>query len=413
MIYIKTAAIIAEFNPFHNGHKYLIDYIKEHTDADFIICIMSGDFVQRGDAAVFDKYTRASMALYCGIDAVFELPLIYSLGSAEYFALGAINILNSMNSIDYLVFGCENPDISLLDKISEVLVNEPDEYRNYLNSYLKSGLSYPLSRSNALIEYCNLNDNEKDIIKSPNNILAIEYLKALKLTNSNITPVPVLRIGAGYHDTTEDKNTNTVSATFLRDMLYSCADFYNYIPESIADIYKNALNTYKTVNIDDFSDIFYYLLLSKSYDDLMEIADIDDNIANKLINYKYDFFNISSFIEKIKTREYTYSRLSRCIMHIILDIKKDYYNKDLLLSSKSYTRLLGFRKDSSSVIKEIKKDNDNIIIITKPSSIYDYKDTCFYNSMKADMFAHDLYISIPKKNSKDIPCQLKQSPVMV
>lgn len=195
---MKTVAIIAEFNPFHNGHKYIVNQAKKITNSDYCISIMSGNFLQRGIPSMWDKYTRATIAVQEGIDLCLELPFPYATGSAYDFAMGAVSILNSLNSVDYLCFGAETDDLALFERITEILINEPDEYKTQLKTYLSQGLSFPSARSNALVSI--LQDTSiSDLLSKPNNILALEYIHSLKKINSPIKPIIIKRIIANYH----------------------------------------------------------------------------------------------------------------------------------------------------------------------------------------------------------------------
>lgn len=191
----NVLAIIGEYNPFHNGHLYHLHKSIESVNANRTIAIISGNFVQRGNVSIIDKWSKARMALANGIDLVLELPCIYSISSAENFALGAIKTLNELKVVDTVSFGCETTDISLLKKFAEILTEEPDEFKSLLSHELSKGISFPKARENALLMY--LNDIRKyaNVLSSPNNILAIEYLKALNITKSTIEPLCIKRVG--------------------------------------------------------------------------------------------------------------------------------------------------------------------------------------------------------------------------
>ena len=222
---MKTAGIIAEYNPFHRGHEYQIQYTKEKLGADYVIVTMSGDYVQRGTPALISKHLRAEMALRCGADLVLEMPVSVSTASAEAFAMGGVSLLDSLGVVDMLCFGSESGEISTLQKLAEILVKEPDEYKHLLKSFLSQGLSFPTARSQALTEYlkavCRLtkantvedsatfSSNAARILNTPNNILGIEYCKALLRLNSKIQPVTIRREGMGYHDTFADSGSLT------------------------------------------------------------------------------------------------------------------------------------------------------------------------------------------------------------
>ena len=201
----KVLGIIAEYNPFHNGHLYHLAESKKKCEATYTIAVVGGNFTQRGEPSIFDKWTKTKIAIENGIDLVIELPLLYSISSAENFAEGAIRILDSLEIVDFLSFGAENADINLLSKIANVLYEEPKEYRDILSAELKSGVSFPKARANALTAYLESPDNINEIVSSPNNILAIEYLKALKKYESTIAPVAIARKGSFHNDISTPK----------------------------------------------------------------------------------------------------------------------------------------------------------------------------------------------------------------
>ena len=188
---MKIAGIIAEYTPFHNGHAYHLDQVRKKTNADYLIIVMSGDFMQRGVPAMLDKYNRAKMALMNGADLVLELPCLYACSSAEYFANGAVTLLNNLGVVDSIGFGCENDNLQTLQKVASLLTDEPAEYSRVLQNSLRNGLAYPVARNIALNECLNDLSNDKSLLSSPNNILAVEYLKALYKLNSTITPVAI------------------------------------------------------------------------------------------------------------------------------------------------------------------------------------------------------------------------------
>lgn len=218
---MKIIGIIAEYNPFHNGHAYQITTIRERTGADFVIVAMSGDFVQRGAPAILDKYARAQMALSCGADLVLELPALWATASAEHFAMAGVTLFEKMGLVDGICFGAETDNLPLLTAIADILADEPEAYRTLLASYLKTGAAFPKARASALADFVamhemHLTDDLHEVLSSPNNILAIEYLKALRRRHSSMTPYLIRREGSGYHDTAL---APTASATGIREAL--------------------------------------------------------------------------------------------------------------------------------------------------------------------------------------------------
>ena len=333
---MKTAGIIAEYNPFHRGHEYQIQYTKEKLGADYVIVTMSGDYVQRGTPALISKHLRAEMALRCGADLVLEMPVSVSTASAEAFAMGGVSLLDSLGVVDMLCFGSESGEISTLQKLAEILVKEPDEYKHLLKSFLSQGLSFPTARSQALTEYlkavCRLtkantvedsatfSSNAARILNTPNNILGIEYCKALLRLNSKIQPVTIRRKGMGYHDTFADSGsltetpsvsgTNTTgsslsgtpdsfspsfaSASAIRNLLCQktsdpespCpsgnaglpttpADILaSQIPENAFFIFKNILDSGEFLTEDALDPILAYCFLQKNIAELASCQDV-------------------------------------------------------------------------------------------------------------------------------------------
>ena len=213
----KVLGIIAEYNPFHNGHLYHLEQSKKETGSTYTVAIMSGNFTQRGNTSIIDKWSKAESALYCGIDLVLELPVLYSISSAENFADGAIKILDSLKVVDYLSFGAETNDIKILQQIAEVLYAEPRKYKTLLSHELKKGLSFPKARENALMMYLNDIRRFTNVISAPNNILGIEYLKALLKYKSNIKPISIHRSSVGYNDLVY--TDNIASSTAIRNIM--------------------------------------------------------------------------------------------------------------------------------------------------------------------------------------------------
>jgi predicted nucleotidyltransferase len=199
---MKTIGIVAEYNPFHNGHLYQLQASRGQTGADCAVVVMSGNYTQRGEPAIVDKWARAEMALHSGADLVIELPVAYAMGSAEYFAYGAVKLLDSLNAVNMICFGSEAGSIEKLSAAAAILADEPESYKSYLKDYLSKGLSFPAARQKAISSYCKNTygkDDLSSLLKSPNNILGIEYLKALRRLKSNIVPMTIERVGNEYN----------------------------------------------------------------------------------------------------------------------------------------------------------------------------------------------------------------------
>ncbi|WP_024864636.1 tRNA(Met) cytidine acetate ligase [Butyrivibrio sp. FCS014] len=357
---MKTIGIIAEFNPFHNGHKYLIDHCKRALSADRVVIVMSGDYVQRGAPAITDKFTRTRMALNCGADLVLELPIYYSLGSAEYFAEGAISILDKLGCIDYLCFGSESPDPERLQELADILSLEPALFKKTLEKCLKDGDSFPLARKKALDAVListgrdASSEDTTDVLTAPNNILAIEYLRSLKRRKSSIKPYIIQRIGQPYHS---DTTAEIPSASSLRALLLSNGgyDSKSHAPEILKGMVPlEAAASLVTapgnlLNVNDFSDLLYYKLVMEKDRGYTRYLDVNRDISNRLVKSMSLCDGFSSFCELMKTRNLVYTRVSRCLMHIMLDITEENmsaYKKD---GFTAYARVLGMKKDSSDL----------------------------------------------------------------
>lgn len=404
---MKVIGIIAEYNPFHNGHAYQISKIRQQTNADYIVVALSGDFVQRGTPAIIDKYARTKMALSCGADLVIELPVLWATSSAESFAMAGVTLFDKIGCVDGICFGAETDNLPLLDKIAELLIEEPESYRSALASYLKEGMSFPAARANALLHsFDETDDVLRSVLNEPNNILAIEYLKAIKKRGSSLTPHLIKRKGAGYHeaDIQNIDNAPTASATAIRNALATFP--YNKIQFDLSDdsthalantmpvLAFNILNEYLTCSPtlceNDFSSILGYLLLSKSTTDLANIADCNKEIANRLIKNRFEYTTFSDFCTLNKSRDITHTRMSRILLHLLLSITDSDYTNGKSLDYIPYLRSLGFRRDSSELLSMIKKEA-SVPLISKLANATNVVPTNALWMLEKDIYAADLY----------------------
>ena len=386
---MNIVGIIAEFNPLHNGHKYIIDQARKLCRADYVIVVMSGNFTQRGTPAIYDKYTRTQMALLSGADLVMEMPVVAASSGAKDFARCGVSLLNATGIVTHLAFGCENPHLKDLTDLADILCNEPVEFKNKLKAYLKEGLSWPAARQKAIDE---LYPHLKDYSKDPNNILALEYLMALKEQSSSITPVPIQRIQTGYHDFSTDHPI--CSATALRQQIegsFSAEKILFHMPECIYDYARGILNYDYVMKIDDFSGPLAYALIKQDVDTLSRYLDIDKDLAKRIYNEKEHYSGFSQFTMHLKNRAYTQTRISRALLHLLLDIK----NSDRIHLSDCnyapYIKVLGFKEESSRVLTYI-KENCRFPLLTRnataPSFIHDPSAARLY---QLDMNASEIY----------------------
>lgn len=387
----KVLGIIAEYNPFHNGHLYHLQKSLHDTGSSYSIAVISGNFTQRGSTSLVDKWTKTEIALKNGIDLVIELPLLYSISSAENFAEGAIKIFNSLKVVDYISFGSESGDISTLNTVADILYKEPREYKNILSHELGKGLSFPKARENALLMY--LKDIRKfsSVLSSPNNILGIEYLKALKKYKSNITPVTVERFDSNYNDTSY--TGNIASATAIRNIVKngSFDILRKVIPESTYSILLDNVKIGHIIpDLSVFEREIIYLLRKMSIAEIAELPDVGEGLENAIKNTANSCNSIVEFLNIIKSKRYTNTRLQRILLYTLLGITK----KDIALSKKltPYIRVLGFNDKGKYLISEISKANPKLEIIT---SVKKYMDTSNNKNSKymleKDIWATNVY----------------------
>ena len=318
----KTLAIIAEYNPFHNGHSYQIKKAKEITGAENVIVIMSGNFTQRGDTSLINKFEKTKIALQNEVNMVIELPVIYSISSAENFALGAIKIINQLK-VDYLVFGIEEENIEKLEEISEILVNENQNFKIKLKENLKKGKSYPKSREEAILKVLS-GENVKKIINKPNNILAIEYLKILKKIKSNIKPIGIKR-NIVEHNSQKSKK-NFASGTYIRKLFNENKfdEIKKLVPKKSYKILKEQYNQKTYVSsLEEFSDIIIYKIRTMTLKQLKNIPEILEGLENKLKKIAGESKTTTEIIEKVSNKRYTKTRISRILTYILLEITKE------------------------------------------------------------------------------------------
>ena len=382
---MKIVGLIAEYNPFHNGHQYHIEKAKEITGADAAIVVMSGNFVQRGAPAIMPKHLRAEMALKAGASLVIELPVCYATGTAEQFAYGAVSILNSLGCVDAICFGSECGNIDILNDLAKILCNEPDEYRECLQTHLRSGLSFPMARQRAIADTYPSQDFSQ-ILEQPNNILGIEYLKALYRLESKIKPYTIQRVSSNYHDT--DLQTDFSSATALRQVIENKTlhALTGQIPDTSIRLFEENYQKRFPVFANDFSLLLKYRLLNETKSSLTEYADVSEELANRICNQRNEFLEFEQFCELLKTKEVTYSRISRALLHILLKIKKaDYVDIN-------YARVLGFRMEDTEVLAKI-KSKTSIPLLTKLTATKDFPEPTI-QMLNQDVYVSNLYESV-------------------
>ena len=352
-----TAAIIAEFNPFHNGHKYLIDQVRARTGADHVIAVMSGDFVQRGLPAITDRQVRSHMALLNGIDLVISHPVRYCTSSAESFASHAVEIIDRLGFVDWLAFGSEAGDVTRLEEAASLLADESDSYKTALKEGLKKGLSYPRARAEAMPAFA-------DLLEGPNNTLGIEYIKALKRRGSSIRPFTVGRKGASHLDE-ETISTLSSGAAVRRAMAMGdrLPGLDKALPADAFDLLKEDIGRYGIISERDLSLLLAEKLwYSSSPDVFARYADVTDDLARAIIKKRTQFRDFADFAEKLKTRNLTRSHIDRALLHLTLDIRKEPED----LGDTLYAHVIGFRKDKEDLLGLI-KERGSLPLVTRAS----------------------------------------------
>lgn len=392
---MKTVGIVAEYNPFHNGHAYHIKKAKEITGADCAIIIMSGNFVQRGTPAILDKYTRTKMALLGGADLVLEIPTLYATSSAELFALGSVLTLEKLHHIDFLCFGSEEGKIEPFLESASFFLDESASFKNNLSMFLKQGDSFPKARAKALnLEQfdgltCQNNNNSEDFLSLPNNILGIEYLKILKKYHSPITPVTVQRKNVHYHD----KNLYHFfsSASAIREAMNQnqTEKALSSIPDSCHDLIMEEYKKSFPICLDDFSSHFYFLL-QRETNSLSSFLDIKEELANRILKLKNPTLSITEFISVLKNKAFTYTAIQRGILHYLLNIEKELSEEVKLDEIVYYARVLGMNKKGAAFLKEAKKTSE-IPFIQRPARAYKVLSPLGKQVFDIDLRAYELY----------------------
>lgn len=409
---MNVIGIIAEYNPFHNGHAYQIAHVKKNLHADYIVVAASGDYVQRGEPALLDKYTRARMALSSGADLVLELPVLWSTASAELFADAGISLFEKTGCVNGICFGAESGDLALLRRIADVLADEPAALKASLKRNLKSGNTFPKAREAALLSYfADAADQDgalpvsTETLSSPNNILALEYLKSLRRRASSITPYLLKREGAAYHETSIRSGASEVpaSASAIRHTLFAggagasedSADgiLHHAMPQEALSILQDYRADFPLLCADDFSGILGYLLLSSSASQLARTADSSPEFANRMRNQLPYYTSFSSFASRLKSKEMTLTRINRILLHSILGITSSDYACGNALDKIPYLRILGFRKSSAPLLAALKA-SAAVPLITRSSQALKLLSPDAMRVFEHDVFAGNLYLQM-------------------
>lgn len=426
---MSVLGIIAEYNPFHNGHKYHLEQSKKLCDADSVVCVMSGNFIQRGEPAIVDKWARAEMALISGADLVIELPVVYSMSSAEYFAFGAVKILDSLGIIDCICFGSECGSIDKLYIIADILNTQPESFKISLKEHLAKGLSFPAARENALAENIESGGYGSDcfssIIKSSNNILGIEYIKALIKLGSKIKPYTIKRVANEYNSEVIEGAIS--SATSIRKHISSIEgikksinkenskesnipwftdSLLHTLPESSLEILsREFIEGRGPVFSGDFENIVLSALRSMSIKEISELPYITEGLENRFKAAAENSGSLVELIESISTKRYTITRIKRCLFSILTGIKSKELLEFNLFGGPQYLRVLGFNNNGRRLLSKI-KISASLPVIVKAADFKASSNPLLARMLQIEATSTDQYVlafsnSIYKKSGQE------------
>ncbi len=380
------AGIIAEYNIFHNGHSYMLQEVKKH--ADYVVAVMSGSFVQRGDAAIADKWSRARKALINGVDLVLELPVCYALNAAQSFAEGGVNTLSALGVTDMLAFGSESGDIELLWETARAMEKESGDVSEKVRSFLSEGMSYPSALAKA--------HGKGNLLSSPNNILAVEYIRALMRSGNSMRPFTVRREGAN-HDGTGTRG-DYASASRIRKMLLEGEDASRFVPYSLSDI-RGALG----YDISRLDSAVIAKLRASSPEEISRVNEMSEGLHNRIVRAAMETDSFAALCEKSKSKRYTMSRIRRAVIASLIGFTKDIYS-----SAPEYVRVLGMNSSGAKILKMAKK-RCFVPIITKAA---DFKEKSAMFDL--DVRATDLHaLCAPSASDRIGGKDFTTSPVIV
>lgn len=398
---MNVVGIIAEYNPFHNGHQFHLQSAKEICGARYAVCVMSGHFLQRGEPALFDKWSRAAMAVAAGADLVFELPYVYACRSAGVFARGGVALLAATGIVTHLCFGSEQGSLEQLQGIAGPLAEEPPAFKALLQEALQNGCSFPAARQLALQQYCNLADRSAfsaapELLNYPNNTLGIEYLIALTKLSSSIIPVTLKRQGAGYHDQTIDGSM--ASATALRKLLATSGlteQFRFAVPAPVVQIMEQCMAQQRgPVFAADYTRIILACLRRMPLAELAALLDVSEGLEYKLKTAANTAASLESLLSAVKSKRYTRTRIQRILTYCLLNFSKN-LAESFDQSGPQYLRVLAFSKQGQELLKLLRK-TASLPVIHRPaayvSSTTPTPSSQLAQMLQFDVLATDLYM---------------------
>ncbi|RHQ90675.1 nucleotidyltransferase family protein [Clostridium sp. AF21-20LB] len=391
---MKIVGLITEYNPFHAGHLYHMQQARELTGADYCVVLMSGSFVQRGEPAIFDKYLRTKTALLAGADLVLEIPAAFSTASAHEFAAYGVALLSAIG-VDAVVFGSECGQIEILKQAAYALNHESAEFQERLRKGLKAGLTYPQARAKAL----EMEDTWASVLSSPNNILGIEYLRAAEDLHSPMEFYTISRKGSGYHeDTLADANFPSASAIrgIIRKSLSKDKDLLDILASHLPAVTHPAYTGAVPVFVDDFSELLNAAVLQLQA--TFSIADLSPELAARLAKPPYFPLSFEERIQALKTRQLTYTRVSRALLHLVLGMREEDISRWKEEGYALYARILGFRRQSSPLLSCLHKKS-SIPLITKMADAAQNLSPSALALLEQEVYASHLYQTVRMKRS--------------
>lgn len=390
---MKVLGIITEYNPMHNGHIYHIERSKEVTKADYVILVMSGSFTQTGNISTLDKFTKAKIAVEYGVDLVIELPTIYATGSSEYFATGAISLLNDLGIVDCICFGSECQDIEILNNIAVKLLDMDKQIWDEIKLQDKNN-TFAKSRSNVLSKY--LSEDEFNEISKPNNILGIEYIKALKKLKSNITPYLIKRESSSYNEIKLNENKlNFTSATSIRNAIKNddLQSIQKYVPKLVLD----KLNTSNILLNNDIFNILKYKIIGMSLDGIKNINEVTEGLENRLTKSIVASSNYDELINMIKSKRYIENKIKRVLINILLNITKDLF-KDIVLNRTNYAHILALTSNGKLLLSSISKKAKIPVFVSINDKTLDKQNDQIKHMLNLDIFASNIHSILTNEN---------------
>lgn len=385
---MKVLGIICEYNPLHNGHLYHISQSIQCLKPDYTVAIMSGNVVQRGELAIMDKWTRTNASLHANVDLVIELPSIFACQSAEYFAFGAISLLTSLGVVTDLSFGSESNNLPVLQSIANTLGDEPILFQTLLRKQLDLGHSFAIARAKALTNYLE-NNHISQLLNSSNDILGIEYLKAIKRLQSKITVHTIKRQGPGYHS--QNLSDRFVSASKIRSAItsHSLSTMVNFMPSYSYNALQTAIVQGATPNYDLYSKLALFQLRNSSAKTLSLIPGISEGLEHRFLREAHRTTSLETFLEAVKTKRYAYTRMNRIVLSTLLNITSSQLSF-YASNGVPYARILGFKQRALPLLTQLKQTS-SIPIITKAAHYQSHANKSISSLINLDAASTDLF----------------------